>query len=411
MKKLLFYLLLILLVNNFSYSGSINLTVDDAVNRALKNNLSFKNSQLELDSKFIDAASSWNTLLPSARVNLSGNTEKTGSVNMGLSASLQINPSKIVTIGQSINEYKKGLITYESARKKLTKEVKEYYYYILLIDGKLSLQKNKVLILKEREKAALIKYKSGAISEIEKISHDVELRTGEYELRKLTTQYNQAVKRFKNSINISDDSDIVLSDKLPDILFTDIEYSEKIIENNTDVLLAYSNLSSSRFNSILAVTDILPSFSMEYSHSGNYSDSFSINQSGTLGFGISMSLQSLIPFSSAQTAVIKNSQKTAMDKNTVENIKSAIRTDLSNVVTSIEELAEDYENLKLNEELYFSKYQLSEKSYNSGTGSYLELKEAESGVFEAQLKILEAKYDFAVLLLEYNYLTESDGKN
>ena len=71
-------------------------------------------------------------------------------------------------------------------------------------------------------------------------------------------------------------------------------------------------------------------------------------------------------------------------------------------------MLDDYETLQLSESLYKSKYQLSVKLYASGSSNYLELKEAENGLFESSLAILNAKYEYAILLLNFKSILNNE---
>ena len=408
MKKIWFLIIMlpVMMLATEDNNNGMSVSLEDAVNMAVSNNLTLKNAGLEYNGTLVNAATSWNTLLPSGGITLTSNFE---SLQAGLSASINISASKIISIGKSIADYKEGKITYLSAKNKVKKEINELYYYIVLFEKKIELQSSKVAILNGRYKTASLQLATVSISEIDSLTHDIAFKTGGYELRKLKDQYNEAVTTLKNTIGMYDDKKIIFTGVLPEIVDTTTD--EKIsLQNNNDIALAYSKLQNSKTGTALLIGDLLPSLNLNYSQPV-YSSVSSTNfdaASGNLGFSVNIPLQWLLPFSSSQSAIIKNQLAVESYRNNLLATRQNVATQVNTISNSIKRLLDDYETLQLSESLYKSKYQLSVKLYASGSSNYLELKEAENGLFESSLAILNAKYEYAILLLNFKSILNNE---
>ena len=96
----------------------LNLSVEDAVELALKENISIKQSNLSLDSSKRSKDTSWNSLLPSVTASGTYNDglkENAQTVSLGIRASLAINAAMVEAIKAARLNYEKAKIDYDNA--------------------------------------------------------------------------------------------------------------------------------------------------------------------------------------------------------------------------------------------------------------------------------------------------------
>ena len=123
------------------------LTIDAAVRLALENNLSLRQSALDVQTRQRSADRSWNSLLPTIGANamISHPTSITGPIEpesrnvwtpgLSLSAGLTLSTSIIDNIRRAQADYELGLLSYESARQELELSTRKLFYQILLLDA------------------------------------------------------------------------------------------------------------------------------------------------------------------------------------------------------------------------------------------------------------------------------------
>lgn len=203
------------------------LTVEDAVNYALKNNQSLKSAAIDLEIKKRANSNSWNTFLPSA--SLSGTLARSnnidtikssiesaatfpaflqgvassGVVQGGLAAVEQVDSSKIIddmygseetalwhpvgslsfswafnaamlkSISATKKQYEAGLISWEQSVRETEVNIKKMFYGILLAQENLKIQKESMKNAEARWRQAEINYRNGTVPRLSVLNSQV----------------------------------------------------------------------------------------------------------------------------------------------------------------------------------------------------------------------------------------------
>lgn len=203
------------------------LTVEDAVNYALKNNQSLKSAAIDLEIKKRANSNSWNTFLPSA--SLSGilarsndidtikssiesaatfpaflqGVASSGVVQGGLAAVEQVDSSKIIddmygseetalwhpvgslsfswafnaamlkSISATKKQYEAGLISWEQSVRETEVNIKKMFYGILLAQENLKIQKESMRNAEARWHQAEINYRNGTVPRLSVLNSQV----------------------------------------------------------------------------------------------------------------------------------------------------------------------------------------------------------------------------------------------
>lgn len=203
------------------------LTVEDAVNYALKNNQSLKSAAIDLEIKKRANSNSWNTFLPSA--SLSGTLARSnnidtikssiesaatfpaflqgvassGVVQGGLAAVEQVDSSKIIddmygseeaalwhpvgslsfswafnaamlkSISATKKQYEAGLISWEQSVRETEVNIKKMFYGILLAQENLKIQKESMRNAEARWHQSEINYRNGTVPRLSVLNSQV----------------------------------------------------------------------------------------------------------------------------------------------------------------------------------------------------------------------------------------------
>nr|HPO49123.1 TolC family protein [Spirochaetota bacterium] len=349
---------------------NVELTIDEAVSLALKNNLGLEGEKLKIEQKKLALYTSWNVFLPSmsftatmSRMNdrdpvkvegLAPATQITNPTSPGFPGytvmpySAEVNkpeftPSFSFDLTSTFNfamvfsiynttfDYKSGKISLEIAEKKLVKDIKKNFYSFLLFEENIKLMKNKVLNSEERYKQTQTLYKNGIVPELNVLQSKVANENLKPALLELENNYEIAKMSFKQTLGLKRDVNLILNGslELPAELesFDQDELIEKYIEKRLDV--QSMNLTLKTLNNVknIGVAGLTPSFIFKFTvdptfqydigdeKTWKYSTGDKKDQimdigdlwkqrSGMIMLGLSLPLDSWIPFSKKQTDII-----------------------------------------------------------------------------------------------------------
>jgi outer membrane protein TolC len=73
-------------------------------------------------------------------------------------------------------------------------------------------------------------------------------------------------------------------------------------------------------------------------------------------------------------------------------------------VSTLKQIEESFDVLKINSDISERAYELSKELYDNGAGRYQDVQQAENDVMDANLKLLNARYDYTMSYLDLLYL-------
>ncbi len=441
MKKIIIFCLIISLYLSLNAeelnqdSNIIKLDIDDAISKAVEHNFSLKNNILDNESNLISAYSFWNKFLPNTSLSASiGNNytyktitneitdevtnseDTTNSLSVGFNTSLTLGAKIVFDIRQTILDYNNGMVNYQITLNKLKINVKKFYYNLIILKDQLALENNKLDNAKRRYDATMIKYKIGVASEIDRLQSEYDYKSILFENKKADDSYNSNILELKQMLGLDTEKNIELISIIPEI--TSIDYNElkKLpIEDNLEIQLIRQQLVSEQNVRNQYIASLTPSISFSYSATSAFnkdpiSDQWfndlknDWDKSGTFRFSVSIPLDPLFPFSSVQDNIIKGQLSVKKIENNLEDQKEKNILSVTQSINNLEQAKEDISTLSTNIDLANNTFQQIEKLYNAGGKSYLDLKDAENNLFDAQIKLLNAKYNYLTNLLDLKYL-------
>lgn len=419
----------------------IKLDIGSAIAKAVEHNFSLKNNILDNDSNLLSAYTFWNKFLPSTNLSASiGNNytyktvtdEKTNIVtnsedttktlSLGFNISLTLGAKMFFEIRQTISDYNNGMINYQIALNKLKVSIKKFYYNLIILKEQMDLENNKLENAKRRLDATMIKYRIGVASEIDKLQSEYDYKSILFENKKANDSYDSNIFELKQMLGIDPDKKIELTSNIPEA--TNIDYNElkKLSAgDNLDIQLIQQQLISEQNTRDQYIASLTPSISFSYSASTSFnkdplSDQWfndlkdDWDKSGTFKFSVSVPIDPLFPFSSVQNNIIKGQLSIKKIENSLEDQKEKNKLSITQSIINLGQTKEDISTLSANIDLADNTYKQIEKLYNAGGKSFLDLKDAENNLFDAQIKLLNAKYNYLTNLLDLNYLLNIDEK-
>ena len=163
---------------------TVTLTIDQAVEYALKNSRTLKSNDIDLEMKKRASNVSWNVFLPN--VSLNGTMKRSNEISPfyaqvftdypdeesrwdvigGASVSWNFTPAYIAKIQIAKANYEAGKISWEQSQNETLINVKKIYYGLLLQQESLKIQKTTLENARQRMIQAEANFKSGLVPEI-----------------------------------------------------------------------------------------------------------------------------------------------------------------------------------------------------------------------------------------------------
>ena len=420
-----------------SQAYSDTLTVDGAIDIALRQNTSIFTSQNKLESARTEYKNRANVLYPGIQISstLSRVNEAPTvglqelspySLSVGVQGNLVLSPSMLDGLAALEHEYTKAAVDREEAEKTLRRDVKQSFYNLIYLEESIALLKESMDTMRAQYEQARIDYQNGRVSELNMLNTKVAYKNMEPQLASLQSTYREALARFCLLIGLDPSTPPELEGEIElpapaESLKTAI-WSEKNplqiqdeLGGRFDLQTAQisieqmkTNLDSQRHSGFYPSLNIsaswMPMMREPFSAStweGSFSDPWT--DQGSVSVSVSLPVDGWFPGSGSKTKIasIESSltnlraqyqQQIRVASNEVQTLLCALNDSLTNI-----------ESLELNREVAARNYELSEDAYQSGAQDFLALQQAEDELNTAKKNLLEEKLNFLTALFDLEY--------
>lgn len=418
MKKGGCWILIFCFISTFCFADNIiRLSVKDALDYVIKENLSLKGEKISLDEKKLSRDTSWNFLYPDASISASATQNRSylnmkesnlsSKLSLSASVSWSLKASDFLDIYQSINSYQMGKLNYEIAKNEIESKTVLYYYLLQVEAEQIELQKVLVDNNKNRLDSAKRGYRNSEVSRIELLRKEYNYKEKCDKLKSLENSYQILMIRFKQLLNLPENVILEFSDKLPEISQLNIpQLGNTDIQKTRSLFQLQLDTERLHLESKRNIFQFLPYFSMSFSMGTNalpaeqkWHDN--TTQDLSLKATITLPLGNILPFSSVQTNILKS-------KKALEKMKLAAEEEIQNLntekiagLTEINQLLVSCESYKENCMITKEAYQLSQRAYQEGELDYQTLSDTESDYQEATYNLSYVKYELMKSILEF----------
>ena len=385
------------------------LTLEECISLAKENNLSIKVQKNTLNDLKRKNETSWNSVSPSIKgeaafqddfVNTTESFAISGSLGLTLSTNLYS------TIKGAKLNYENGLLTYNQAVKQIEMSVWKTFYDLIYKTEYFSFQSQNLLTAKKNYEQNLEKFKNGKISELDVMSSRVSYEQKKPVLEEARIDLTNNLELFKNIIGVDFDDEIKLDGSLDFLLeLKDIKLPPK--ENPSPdvqaakfaVEIAENNLLAQRFSSYSPVI----TGTYKYGQALNIDNSL-WNETSSLSVGVSIPLDSYLPWSSSAVSI--NSKKESLEsaKLNLEDAEKSIRVNTENALRKINQIISMLEVSKETVALAKKTYEMTETAYNYGKTDFLTLQNASDNVLNAEVSLKNQAKTLMETLLDTEYL-------
>ena len=402
--------------------NTLTLTLDKALEIALDENPTIKVAAEEIALKKVASKEAWQSLLPEASLNGSlDHTIKaaemklndmsfkmgqdgTNTANAGLSINLPLfAPAVYRAMSMTKTDIELAVEKSRASELDLINQVTKAYYQLMLAQDSYEVLQGSYKLAEDNFNVVNAKYQQGAVSEFDKISAEVQMRSIKPNVISAANAVTLAKLQLKVLMGITADVDIKTDDNLTNyesMLFANQLKEEDVsLENNTTMKQFELNMKLLEKNVKSLKTNFMPTLSMSFSYQYqslynpniNFFD-YTWSNSSSLMFNLSIPLYRASNFTKVKSARIQMRQLDWNRIDTERKLNMQVVSYRNNMTASSEQVVSNKENVMQAEKAV----QIAGKRYEVGKGTVLELNSSQVSLTKAQLTYNQSIYDYLV---------------
>ena len=402
--------------------NTLTLTLDKALEIALDENPTIKVAAEEIALKKVASKEAWQSLLPEASLNGSlDHTIKaaemklndmsfkmgqdgTNTANAGLSINLPLfAPAVYRAMSMTKTDIELAVEKSRASELDLINKVTKAYYQLMLAQDSYEVLQGSYKLAEDNFNVVNAKYQQGAVSEFDKISAEVQMRSIKPNVISAVNAVTLAKLQLKVLMGITADVDIKTDDNLTNyesMLFANqLKEEDMSLENNTTMKQFELNMKLLEKNVKSLKTNFMPTLSMSFSYQYqslynpniNFFD-YTWSNSSSLMFNLSIPLYRASNFTKVKSARIQMRQLDWNRIDTERKLNMQVVSYRNNMTASSEQVVSNKENVMQAEKAV----QIAGKRYEVGKGTVLELNSSQVSLTQAQLTYNQSIYDYLV---------------
>ena len=402
--------------------NTLTLTLDKALEIALDENPTIKVAAEEIALKKVASKEAWQSLLPEASLNgsldhtikaaemkLNDMSFKMGqdgsnTANAGLSMNLPLfAPAVYRAMSMTKTDIELAVEKSRASELDLINQVTKAYYQLMLAQDSYEVLQGSYKLAEDNFNVVNAKYQQGAVSEFDKISAEVQMRSIKPNVISAANAVTLAKLQLKVLMGITADVDIKTDDNLTNyesMLFANqLKEEDMSLENNTTMKQFELNMKLLEKNVKSLKTNFMPTLSMSFSYQYqslynpniNFFD-YTWSNSSSLMFNLSIPLYRASNFTKVKSARIQMRQLDWNRIDTERKLNMQVVSYRNNMTASSEQVVSNKENVMQAEKAV----QIAGKRYEVGKGTVLELNSSQVSLTQAQLTYNQSIYDYLV---------------
>ena len=408
---------------------TVDLNLQKAIEIALAENPTIKIADKDIRLKEIADKEAWQSLLPTVSSQLAlqhsikvaaiktpngefkmgkdGTTTATGGITLSL-------PIYAPAVYQNMKLTKDDILLAQekarSSRLSLVNQVTKAYYAALLAKDSRDVIQRSYDVSKENFDVVDKKFQVGKVSEYDKISAEVQMRSMNSSVTSAQTGLELAILQLKVLMGINTDFDIVINDSLKayenSVTLANTESNTNEIENNSSLRQIDMNMGLLKRTDKILHANFLPTIGMQISgmYQSYSNDDWNVfgykySPSSTLSRSVNIPIFTASNWTKLKSSKIKMEQLSDTRVNTVRQLNMAAQSYRKNMLTSISKLESDRQAVMQADKAV----SISAKRYDVGKGTILELNQSETALTQAELTYHQSIFDFLTNKADLDY--------
>lgn len=400
----------------------LNLNLDKALEIALSDNPTIKVAEEEIALKKVSHKETWQNLLPEASLNGSLNhtitapqfsigdqtikmgKDKSNTASGALNISLPLfAPAVYRAMSMTKTDIELAVEKSRASKQDLVNQVTKAYYQLMLAQDSYEVLKQSYQLAEENFQVVNAKYQQGAVSEFDKISAEVQLRSVKPSLISAGNAVSLSQLQLKVLMGITAEVDLCIEDSLGSyeaaLFANQLETQHEGLVNNTTMKQFDLNQKMLNLNIKSLRTNFIPTLAMSYTYQYQSMNNTSWNLfnydwagSSSLMFSVSIPLFKASNFTKLKSNRIQIRQLEQNRLDTERKLHMQIKSYQDNMAASSEQVSSNKENVMQARKAV----QIASKRYDVGKGTVLELNNSQVQLTQAELTYNQSIYDYLV---------------
>lgn len=398
------------------------LNLDKALEIALNDNPTIKVAEEEIALKKVAHKETWQNLLPEASISgtwnhtitaaemrLGENTFKMGqdnsnTVNGALNISLPLfAPSVYRAMSMTKTDIELAVEKSRASKQDLVNQVTKAYYQLMLAQDSYEVLKQSYKVAEDNFNIVNAKYQQGAVSEFDKISAEVQMRSIKPNVISAGNAVTLSRVQLKVLMGVTADVEVKIDDSLVNyetaLFANELEQPLETLEYNTTMKQFDLNRKMLQQNIKSLRTNFMPTLGMNFSYQYQslYNDNWNVFDynwagSSSLMFSLSVPLFKASNFTKLKSNRIQIRQLEQNRLDTERKLNMQVTNYRNSMAASSEQVVSNRENVHQAEKAV----QIAGKRYEVGKGTVLELNTSQVQLTEAELTYNQSIYDYLV---------------
>lgn len=409
--------------------GTMSLTLEKAIGIALDENPTIRVADRDVELKKIADSEAWQALLPTldatlsfshsikvAEMKIGGNKIKFGQDGSSTATgALALNlPVFAPAVYQNMKLTKEDVLLAQekarSSRLDLVNQVTKAYYSALLAQDSYAVMQKSYNTSKENFDVVNSKYKVGSVSEYDKISAEVQMRSMNSSLVSTQTGLNLAMLQLKVLMGVTADVAFVIDDSLKryesGLALPQSEAAGYELERNSSLLQLDYNMKLLERTRKLLKTNFLPTVGIQLT--GQYQSvsnpdwnvfGYSYSPSASIAFAVNIPIFHADNWTKLKSNRVRIAQLEDTRLDTERKLSMAVESYKQNMASTIAQVESNSEAVKQAGKAV----QISGKRYEVGRGTILELNQSETALTQAELTYVQSIYDYLTNKADLDY--------
>lgn len=414
--------------NTIQDKALLNLTLAQAIEIALAENPTIRVADKDVALKQVADKEAWMNLLPSVSANLALQHSikvaeirtSMGSFKMGMDGSttaqggVSVNlPVFAPTVYQNMKLTKEDIqLAQEKAsasRQDLVNQVTKAYYAALLAQDSYEVMKKSYNVAKQNYDLVEQKFNVGKVSEYDKLSAEVQMRTMSSTVTSTEAGMKLAMLRLKVLMGVTSDIEMTISDSLKSYegkVLLPKEIGTNEVDNNTNIKqIDYREGLLKRTRKVL-YTNFMPTIGAQFT--GQYQSmsndnwnlfKYSYSPSMTFAVNVNIPIFTASNFTKLKSNRLQLNQLQDTRANTYNQLSMQAKSYRENMVSSVAKLESDRTAV----EQANKAVTISGKRYEVGRGTILELNQSETALTQSELTYCQTIYDYLTNQADLEY--------
>ena len=420
MKPVLACMLLAFVAMNAQAQDTLRISLKEAIQSALSENPTIKVADQEIQLKKeanreviwgllpeVSLVGSFNHTIEKQSFAIMGQVMRVGTMNNasgGVSASLPVfAPALYQSMKLTKADVQLAMEKARSSRLDMVNQVTKAFYQLLLAQDSYEVLQKSYKQSEDNFNVVNAKFQQGSVSEYDKISADVQMRSLKPSVVSAGNGVNLAMLQLKVLLGMESDIPLIVDGNLKDYEMAMVTRQAQpqpadIVGGNTTRRQLDMNYDMLQRNLKLKYTNFMPNLALSFqfmytSMSENWKVfDYTWTPYSTVGLSLSIPLLKGGNFSQVKQAKLQLKQLDMTRINTERQLKMQAQSYLDNMAASTEQVVSNKEAVLQAEK----GRTIAEKRYEVGRGTILELNSSEVALTQAQLTYNQSIYDYLV---------------